>query len=648
VGAEIARIQGRALDAEELYERAIRSAHANGFIHNEALANEVAARFYAARGFAKIAHMYLGDARDCYLQWGADGKVQQLDHLYPHLRHKKPLSDPTSTILTSVEHLDVATVIKLSQAISGEIILERLLDTIMRTAIEHAGAERGLLILPRGDEYRAEAEATTSNDAVTVALRQTRVTAADLPESVLRYVVRTKESVILHDASGESPFSADEYIHRHQARSILCLPLLKQTRLVGVLYLENSLGRHVFTPARMAVLTLLASEAAISLENTRLYADLQEREAKVRRLVDSNIIGIFIWGSDDRIIDANDAFLRLLGYDREDLVSGRLQWKELTPREWREADEQRGAERSATGVTQPYEKEYVRKDGSRVPVLMGSALFEAAGDEGVSFVIDLTDRKRAEEAVRDSEQRYGQIQTELAHANRVAVMGQLTASIAHEINQPIGAAITYANAALSWLRAQPPNREEIRQALEFIVESGVRAGEVVDRIRALVRKAPLQKDRVEINEAILEVLVLLRAEIARSAVSAKTELVEDLPPVWGDRVQLQQVMLNLFLNAIEAMSEMDEGLRELLISTERTRSGAVLVEVRDSGPGFAPESAERIFESFYTTKPGGLGMGLAISHSIIEAHEGRLRATTNLPHGAVFQFTLPAFSSGGG
>jgi C4-dicarboxylate-specific signal transduction histidine kinase len=163
-----------------------------------------------------------------------------------------------------------------------------------------------------------------------------------------------------------------------------------------------------------------------------------------------------------------------------------------------------------------------------------------------------------------------------------------------------------------------------------------------------VKKAPPQKDRVEINDAILEVLSLIRAEIAKNAVSAKTRLAEGLPPVWGDRVQLQQVMLNLFINAIEAMSEMDEGSRELLISTEKTHSDAVLVEVRDSGPGFAPENAERIFESFYTTKPGGLGMGLAISHSIIEAHEGRLRATTSLPHGAVFQFTLPAFSSGGG
>ena len=184
--------------------------------------------------------------------------------------------------------------------------------------------------------------------------------------------------------------------------------------------------------------------------------------------------------------------------------------------------------------------------------------------------------------------------------------------------------------------------------LDFIVESSVRAGEVIDRIRALVKKAPPQKDRVEINKAILEVLALVRTEISKNAVSAKTQLAEGLPPVWGDRVQLQQVMLNLFINAIEAMLGMDEGSRELLISTERTHSDAVLISVQDSGPGFPPESVDRLFESFYTTKPGGLGMGLSICRSIIEAHQGRLWASASLPHGAVFQFTLPAFLSGDG
>jgi PAS domain S-box-containing protein len=639
VAAEIARIEGRDLDAMRLYEQAIRSARANSFVHNEALANELAARFYTARDFDKIARTYLRDARDCYLQWGADGKVRQLENLYPRLQHEKSLSDPTRTILTSVENLDLATVLKLSQAISGEIVLEKLIDTLMRAAIEHAGAERGLLILAQGEEYRIVAEATTGSKTVAVGARQASVTATDLPVSILHYVVRTKDTLLLHDASGDEQFSADDYIRRHHAHSILCLPLLKEARLVGVLYLENNLALHVFTPDRIVVLKLLASEAAISLENIRLYDDLQDREAKIRRLVDSNIIGVFMWYADGRIVDANDAYLRIIGYDRCDLIAGRLNWRDLTPPEWRTADDRRAAQLEASGTIQPFEKEYLRKDGTRVPVLVGGAAFEGRSGEGVGFVLDLTDRKRAERA-------YTQVQMELAHANRVAMMGQLSASITHEISQPLGAALSYANAASHWLDAQPPNLEEVRRDLGFIVESGVRASEVIDRIRALVKKAPPRKDRLEINETILQVIALAQNEIANNGISVRTQLAEALPAIQGDRVQLHQVILNLLINAIEAMSAMSEGPRELLFSTAKTDSGGVLVAVRDSGPGLAPESVDRLFESFYSTKPNGLGMGLSICRSIIEAHHGRLWATANIPRGAVFQFTLPPHSDG--
>src|SRR2546425_460666 len=339
VGAEIARIEGRVLEAQDLYEKAVRSAHTHGFVHNEAIANERAGCFYAARGFEKIATTYLREARFCYLRWGADGKVQQLDQCYPHLRSDRPISDLTGTIETLVERLDLATVIKVSEAVAGEIVLEKLIDTLMLTAIEHAGAERGLLILPRGEDYRIEAEATTGSDNVNVVLRQGGVTAADLPSSVFQYVLRTKESVLLHDASGQNLFADDEYIRGHHARSVLCLPLPKQTRMVGVLYLENNLAPHAFTPARMAILKLLASQAATSLENTRLYGDLQEREARVRRLVDSNIVGVLIWDLDGRILEANDAFLHMLQYGREDFISNGVRWTDLTPAEWRQQDE---------------------------------------------------------------------------------------------------------------------------------------------------------------------------------------------------------------------------------------------------------------------------------------------------------------------
>src|SRR5260370_3984333 len=234
VRAEIARIQGRELEAEHLYEQAIRSAHENGFVHNEAIANELAARFYAARGFEKIAHAYLQYARYGYLRWVAGGKVRQLDQLYPHLREKEPVPGPTSTIGAPVEHLYLATVIKVSQAVSCEIVLEKLIDTLIRTAIEHAAAERGLLIIPRGVEQRIEAGAATNDDTVIVRLRDVSAAGAALPESIVHYVVRTRESVILDDASAQNSFSADTYIRQHRARSVLCLPLINQARLIGV------------------------------------------------------------------------------------------------------------------------------------------------------------------------------------------------------------------------------------------------------------------------------------------------------------------------------------------------------------------------------------------------------------------------------
>jgi PAS domain S-box-containing protein len=399
-GAEIARIEGRVIEAEQLYEQAIRSAHNNGLVNNEAIAYEVAARFYAARGFQKFADAYLLEARYCYQRWGADGKVAQLDHLYPHLKKEWLISTQTSTIVAPTERLDLATVIKVSQAVSAEIVLEKMIDTLMRIAIEHAGAERGLLILRRGDELRIAAEASISGDTVIVSPREGNVVAATVPESIVQYVVRTHESVILDDASAENPFSADTYVRQHRARSILCLPVIDQAKLIGVLYLENNLTPHVFTPGRIAVLKLLASQAAISLENARLYGDLQGREAKIRRLVDANIMGVFIWNLEGEIIEANEAFLRMVGYSREELVSRRVRWTGLTPAEWRDGDERALAGLRASGTVQPFEKEYFRKDGSRVPVLVGGALFEEDGTEGVAFVLDLTEQKRAEAEIR--------------------------------------------------------------------------------------------------------------------------------------------------------------------------------------------------------------------------------------------------------
>jgi len=254
---------------------------------------------------------------------------------------------------------------------------------------------------------------------------------------------------------------------------------------------------------------------------------------------------------------------------------------------------------------------------------------------------DIEDLRRAEEELRRREAHLRDAQMELAHANRVTTTGQLAASIAHEVSQPISAALTNANAAWRWLGAEPPDLEEVGQALGRIIRDGRRASDIIGRIRALVRKAPPLTDQLDINEVMLEVIELTRSELRRSGTSLQTQLADGLPVIAGDRIQLQQVMLNLILNAVEAMRGPRETQRELLIRTEQDGPGGVLVAVQDSGPGLKPESLDRLFDAFYTTKPDGLGMGLSICRSIIEAHGGRVWATPNLPQGAAFQFTLP-------
>ena len=1228
LAAEVARIDGQELEAMRRYEQAIRSAREHGFVQNEALANELAGRFYLDCSLEKNGYAHLRDAHAGYGRWGADAKVRHLERLYPRLAVPEGHL-PTAIMASPVQQLDVTAVVKASQAVSSEIVLPKLIETLMTIALQHAGADRGLLILPHAEAYRIEAEARAHGDQIEVMLSQTSLTGPTCPEALLRYVIRTHERVILDDVSRPSVFSEDEYLRSGPARSILCLPLLRQGRLAGLLYLENTLTSHAFTAERMTVLELLAAQAAISLENTRLYSDLQEREAKIQRLVAANILGILFWRSDGGITEANDALLRLLGYSRDELCSGRVRWVDLTPEEHRAADERALAELKRSGTFTPFEKEYLHKDGRRIPVMVGAAFLEGSQESGVAFVLDLTERKRAEEerqahlvflesmdqvnraiqgtndleqmlsdvldalltvfqcdrawlvypcdpdahwhgvkmqrtrpewpglfsvgldvpvdaatadvlriaraasgpvcfgpgaphplsptltqrqgtqsgifmalhpkgdqpymfglsqcayarvwtpqeerlfqeigrrledaltsllmlrTVRDSERKleeaqrlahvgywehdpetdlitwsdetyrifglqpqaqllslaqlpalihpedqqsmvqavaealrgcrrydveyrvvrptgevrivhsqgdvrrdesgrprrmFGMVQditerkraeqrlvaqhtvtqilaeaatlqeatphilqavceclvwdlgalwsrdreagalrcvevwhkasvkaphfeatsrastfmpgiglpgrvwasreptyipdvvqdanfprapiaareglytacgfpillggdvlgvmeffsherrqpdpdllsmmatigsqigqfierkraeealrvseaslaegqqishtgnwrwnmrtgevrgsaehsrifgfdpaagprshlryrervhpddrpalvhvfdtairdqhafqheyrivlpdgvvkhvqlagrpatdaagdlelagtimditerkraeealqnaqAELARMARLTTMGELAASIAHEINQPLGAVVNNASACVRWLTGQ--NLEEARQSALRVVADGHRAGEIITRIRALVQKAPPHKDWLDLNATIRDVLALARSEVHRHGVVVETHLTAEVPLLRGDRIQLQQVLLNLVMNAIEAMSGMGAGPRVLRVSAAPRTATEVVIAVGDSGPGLEPQRFERVFEAFYTTKQHGLGLGLAISRRIIEAHGGRLWATANVPHGAVVQFTVP-------
>jgi PAS domain S-box-containing protein len=408
--------------------------------------------------------------------------------------------------------------------------------------------------------------------------------------------------------------------------------LLRTGRWEGELVHTKRDGTRVTVSSRWSLQRDQQGRPAMILETNNDISERKEAEYLTGQVFESSPDGMCIIGPDYRYQRTNPVHTRIWG--KPDGAAGK-HVAEVLGKEGFERRSKPNLDRCFAGEDVTFSGWYPHPRGplylatSYSPLRRTSERVEAA----LLITRDLTDHMLASEALRVA-------QAELAHVNRVATMGQLTASIAHEVNQPIAAAIINAQAALRWLAADPPNLDEVRQALARVLETGRRASDVIGRIRAVVTKAPPHKSRFDLNEAVSDVLALTRAEAQTLGVSVQTRLAADLPSVEGDRVQLQQVILNLIMNAIEAMSSA-EGPRELQLSTEAEADGVVRVAVRDSGPGLDPESLSRVFEAFYTTKPTGMGMGLAICRSIVEDHGGRLWAAANERRGAVFQLTLP-------
>jgi len=1082
VAAEIARIEGRALDAEQLYERAIASARTHGFVHNAALCCEFASRFYAERGLETIAHAYIRDAHHSYLRWGADGKVKQLEEVHPRLRDDR-VPSWVGTLKAPIEDLDLLSLAKSAEAISQEIVLDKLVGMLLGIAIESAGADKGTLVLIDERGPTIEAQAFVREGKVNVKNVDAVATSAYLPMSILQFSIRTRQCLILDDATERNAYSGDDYVQRQRPRSVLCLPIVKQTKLMGVLYLENTLAPRVFTVSRVSMLNLLASRAAISLENAKLYADLErentvrrraeeelrrseqlmsegqriggtgswawnvqtgrllwskeqkhifgfspaaqelslddfiasihpddrasaiatvtggakagrpfdhefrivlpdgsvkfirgsgrpvfdstntvveyfgavlditeqqktdselqaalsrtkeseeryrafvdkipchawtadavgdaeffsrrlleytgltsqeaqgdcwaniihpedaklmgeawqqmvssnsscELEARIRRhdgrylwhllrstpvlrpdgkavrwygtgvdiddlkraetllagekrlfemiatgeslgatlralceivedLADGSLVSILLmdengkrlrhcaspslpasftdaidgsligptqgscgaaayrgekvyvsdiatdplwvdfrdlalahglracWSSpilssdrsvlgtfalysreartitseEVRITDQfahlarivverkraedalrkSEAFLaeaqRIahVGYWERDLESNVLTWSDESyrifglPKDGRGVHSSQHAElihpddrervtqeiqRALAGAAR-WDSEYriVRPDGEiRVVHSMGdNVVEEGSSRRRFGTVQDITERKQTEDDLRRSEADLRKVQADLAHVTRVTTMGELAASIVHEVSQPLTGIVTSAGVSLRWLSAETPNLSEARAAIQRVVRDGNRAGEVIARIRKLFRKETTPKEPLDINEVIREVVVLIQGELQRQCIVLHLGLTTNLPTVFGDRVQLQQVLMNLGLNAIEALGSLVSGPRDLRIATRCDDRDKVCVEVRDTGPGIHPEAAEHIFDPFHTSKPGGMGMGLPICRTIVEDHGGRLRLVPQTEPGARFEFTL--------
>ena len=564
------------------------------------------------------------------------------------------------------------------------------------------------------------------------------------------------------------------------AEECLLVPFYVAGKAVGTIWAIMHSDRRKFDAEDDRVMASLgkfassAYQALVYIEDLKIQVAEREEaeaevreladglEAKIRRLVEANVVGIAMFELGGAITEANEAFLQMVQYGRHDLASGRVRWTDLTPAEWRECDARALVELNATGIFHPFEKEYFRRDGSRVPVLLGGALFDRSGSEGVAFILDLSEQKRAERALQRSQaflaegQRLGQIgsfswrvatdeitwseqlyriyeleigvpvtlelirtrvhpedvtlyekmveqvrtcgadkdfewqyrllmpdhsikylhavahgtrdqdgqleyiaaiqdvtvrrlseealekaRSELAHVARVMSLGTLAASIAHEINQPLSGIFTNASTCQRMLAAAPPDIDGALETARRTMRDANRASEVITRLRALFSRKETATESLDLNQATREVIALLLSGFQRNEVVVRTQLADDLPPVIGDRTQLQQVVLNLLRNASEAMNTVDDRPRSLVITTEREQGDHVRLSVKDAGVGFEPQAADKLFEAFYTTKADGMGMGLSISRSIIEAHHGSIWATANDDHGATFSFAIP-------
>jgi PAS domain S-box-containing protein len=377
--------------------------------------------------------------------------------------------------------------------------------------------------------------------------------------------------------------------------------------------------------------------ALLSIIEDRQQAEeaLRESERRYREMLQNVQLVALMLDERGRLTFCNDFLLELTGWQREE-ITGADWFETFLPPDVRKQSKPFFFNALQQGDIQEHvENEIVTRSGERRLIRWSNTVMRDPQGRAIgatSIGEDITERKRAREALENA-------QAELAHVTRVATLGEMTASIAHEINQPLGAIANSASACLRWLDAQ--KLEEARRSASRVISESHRASQIIGRLRALVKKAPPRKDWLDVNETIHEVIALADSEVQRNGVALEIQLSDDLPFILADRIQLQQVILNLMMNAMEAMSGVGNGPRELLIRSGTDESQGVLVSVQDSGPGLDPKSLDHLFDAFYTTKPQGLGMGLAISRSLIEAHGGRLWASANAPHGAVFQFTLP-------
>lgn len=649
--AERLRLEGQVVEAMECYESAITLSLQGEFHPVNAIANELTARYVQSCGLKTAGDAYIKKAMLAWRRWGAFARLRQLEQTYPQLVESESASQFHTIPFARNEAVhDLQSVLTAVRALTEEINLDRLIQILMTMLLERAGAQRCLLIRIRdGNKPEIEARAKTTSESYRVKIVNDTPLATDLPLSVLMAVIRTGQEIRTGQPDVYSPFSQDPYLVASGA-AVMCVPMFKQARMVGVLYLENRLMPDVFSSEHSRIIRILAAQAAVSIETARLYAELLEENIQRRRIEKElrasqtslmlgekiSHTGSWRWDVTQDLILMSDECPRILGLPHEQKTISMVAFLQMVHRDDVNRIQQLVDDSVDRGVAMRSEFRLLRPNGEcRYLSGMGEPVEQGTGNsEYFGIITDITDYRQAEDAARVA-------QADLARVSRANTVGQLTASIAHEINQPLMSIVANAGASLRWLNRESPGLEHARQSLKEIVTEGQRAGDIIRGLQALTRNQNSYYNAEDLHQIAEHIMSLSRSELERHRVTVVMALKARASTILCDTVQIQQVLLNLVINAIDAMSSNDERQRVIRITSSNPDEGYVRLEVADTGTGLDLDVMKRIFDSFYTTKNHGMGMGLTISKGIIVSHRGTLQVANRDPYGCVFWFDLP-------
>jgi len=664
IEAERARIKGKLGKAMELYDNAIASAQTNEYIQEQALANELAARFYLSLGRNTVARTYMLNARKCYHQWGAFGKIADLDNRYANLivgedtqKDRPETEQEKETFIaestsTGFEELDMASVMKASQAISGEIVLSRLMEKLMEIVIENAGAQKGYLILDTStinfnidsDQSKSSNFYVFQNDSFTPLENF-----SDVSQAIINYVIRNNESVVLNNAVSEGDFMHDAYVVRHQPKSILCMPIMRHYEICGILYLENNEATNAFTAERVQVLQILAAQAAISIENATLYSNMEQQTAYIENIITSMLDALIVIDLQGKIMTINHAMLDLTGYTQEELQGNNVGIILSDDEKQMELPLDIEVNPNLPGVFSKllhqkaitnYEMFFLTKKKDLIPVSFSGSVMMDKHQKEICMVAIARDTRE----LRD-------VMAQLIQAEKLTALGELTAGVAHELKQPLNVIKIIGQSIVRDIEKDRLDTEFIGKDLDDIVQQVNKMAEIIDHMRVFTRfSGEMQRTEIYVNDLMESLFKLFSQQLKNHNVDLRKNFKKDLPYIMGDQIRIEQVLMNIVTNARHAVEKSSQYEKYIEVSTYKIpakesplKEKTVVIQITDNGDGIPEHLEDKIFEQFFTTRASGegTGLGLSISRKIIEEHQGKILLDNNPGVGATFKVLLP-------